>query len=376
MRIVQVAPEIAPGTGVGAVAHHLEAAFTRAGVATERHTLAEAHGAWLPPARGPFAKPVHALRVGWFTVVGALTLRRRLAADPDLVSLVHNDVYAGHVYVNHGILAMAMRARGRRRWWLNPLHAATYLRDRTRYRGRLHRAVVSLTTREADGLVETYGRLGAPCVVIGNGVDTEAFRPTTAHGRVTARARLGVPDDVDCALFVGHEPARKGLDLLLEAAAQRPELHVLVVGGTAEVLALVTDRWQARLGGRLHLAGRQPDAREALRAADVLVLPSSYEADALVVLEAMSAGVPVVATRVGAAPDLIDDGINGALVERTAADVAKGLAQVLGKDAAARAAGSAAARATALERTWDRVASRYLKLLTEIDAAHQPTEHR
>ena len=47
LRILQIAPEIAPGSGVGGVAHHLEESFERAGVTTERFTLADAHGAWL-----------------------------------------------------------------------------------------------------------------------------------------------------------------------------------------------------------------------------------------------------------------------------------------------------------------------------------------
>jgi len=368
MRVVQVAATIGPGTGVGGVAHHLEAAFTRAGVETSRHTLREAAPGWLLglPTTGPLAKPVHALRVLWFSYGGAVTLRRRLAADPGLVALVHNDVVAGDVYVNHGILAVAMRARGRRRWWLNPLHAATFLRDRSRYRGTAHRAVVSLTSDEAAGLAATYGRVAPRSEVIGNGVDTTTYQPPSPAERAAARTWLGVPEDVDCALFVGHEPERKGLGLLLEAAATRPGLHVLVVGGDDDVVARLDTDWRGRLGDRLHLAGRLPDARVALHAADVLVLPSAYEANALVVLEALAAGVPVVATRVGAAPDLLRDGVTGALVERTAESVAAGLARVLDLRPDLRDAASAAARATALQHTWDQVARRYLALLSDV----------
>src|SRR5690606_875955 len=121
----------------------------------------------------------HARDVVWFSTVGSRRARRYLAARPDAVSICHNDVMAGDIYVNHGLLEAAMRARGNYAWRMlrNPLHVFTALRDRIRYRGSIHRGIVALTSREAELLREIYGRVPAQVTVIPNGVDLDRFRP-------------------------------------------------------------------------------------------------------------------------------------------------------------------------------------------------------
>ena len=121
-------------------------------------------------------------------------------------------------------------------------------------------------------------------------------------------------------------------------------------------------RAQARRAGvadRVVFAGERPDPVPLLRASDVLVLPSAYEANALVVLEALACGVPVVSTRVGFAPDLIVDGENGFLVERDAAAIGARLAEL---DAQPLDAWRERARRTAEQHSWREVAGRYLAL--------------
>ncbi|MFD4994017.1 glycosyltransferase family 4 protein [Cellulosimicrobium cellulans] len=378
LRILQIAPEIAPGSGVGGVAHHLEEAFERAGVATGRFTLADARGDWLPePGPGVRGRLVLLARVVWFSTVGSVLARRRIARERQalrgsadaLVSICHNDVLAGDVYVNHGILRVAMRARGGYAWRMvrNPLHLFTAARDAVRYRGSSHRVVVNLTRSERDALRGTYPRLRARTVVIGNGVDVARFAPPAPAERARARAAAGVPEDAVHVVFVGHEFDRKGLDLLLAAAADLPAVHVSVVGGTPDMLADVRAR-VARLGttDRVHLSGRVPDPLPWLHAADALALPSAYEANALVVLEALACGVPVVATPVGYAPDVIEDGVTGWLVERTVDGVRTGLAAAAALDDDARHEVGARCRAAAERHDWDAVARRYLELATAL----------
>ncbi|MCO7274143.1 glycosyltransferase family 4 protein [Cellulosimicrobium cellulans] len=381
LRILQIAPEIAPGSGVGGVAHHLEEAFERAGVPTARFTLADARGTWLPePGPGVRGRLVLLARVVWFSTVGTVLARRRVArerrasrgAGDAVVSICHNDVLAGDVYVNHGILRVAMRARGGYAWRMarNPLHLFTAARDALRYRGRAHRVVVNLTRSERDALRSTYPRLRARAVVIGNGVDVARFAPPTPAERAAARTAAGVPAGAVHVVFVGHEFDRKGLDLVLAAALDLPDVHVSVVGGTPDMLADVRAR-VARLGtaGRVHLAGRVPDPRPWLHAADALALPSAYEANALVVLEALACGVPVVATPVGYAPDVVEDGVTGWLVDRTVEGVRTGLAAVAALDDDERAEVSARARAAAVRHDWDAVARRYLELAAALATA-------
>lgn len=369
MRVLQIAPEIAPGSGVGAVAYHLEAAWRRAGVKTGRFTLHHSRGDWLPgPGGGLRGRIALLARVVWFSTVGTWEARRIAAACPDAVIVCHNDALAGDVYVNHGILRVAMAARGRYLWRMmrNPLHLFTSIRDSVRYRGGTHRTVVSLTAAERVALLRTYPRMSARTVVIPNGVDTDRFRPPTQVERVHARSTIGVPEGVTNILFIGHEFDRKGLGLVLEAAVSLTDVHVSVVGGTSEMLVGVRHQ-VSRLGleDRVHLAG-QADPLAWLHAADALALPSAYEANALVVLEAMASGLPVVVTPVGYAPELVTDGVTGYLVERNAASVRAGLAAVADATPAQRTALARAARTRAEEHSWDRIAARYLDLFHEL----------
>lgn len=367
-RIVQIAPEIRAGSGVEGVAFQLEEQFRLTGVETERFTLREAGGAWIRlPERELARKAAVALRVVWFSTVGTIRARQFLALRPDAVAICHNDVLAGEIYVNHGILRAAMRARGRYAWRMmrNPLHLFTSMRDWVRYGSGIHRVVVNLTEAERALLVGTYPRLRPRTVVIPNGVDLGRFRPPLPGEKVAARARLSVDEGQTVAIFVGHEFERKGLPIAMEALRDAPDVVLVVVGRSPDMIADATGQ-AARIGiaDRVRFLGRQSDPLSFLHAGDVLVLPSAYEANALVVLEALACGLPVISTRVGFAPDIIEDGRNGFLVERCAADVARGLAAVARAD---RDELQLTARRTAERYSWQHVAQRYLDLIGEIE---------
>ena len=111
--IVQVAPEIGPGTGVGAVAFHLEREWTRQGHRVLRYTLRDSGAAFIPGARGGVSGRLALLaRVVWFSTLGTARARRFLQGHPGAVSICHNDALLGDVYVNHGLVQAAMRSRG------------------------------------------------------------------------------------------------------------------------------------------------------------------------------------------------------------------------------------------------------------------------
>jgi UDP-glucose:(heptosyl)LPS alpha-1,3-glucosyltransferase len=310
-------------------------------------------------------------RVVWFSTVGTRRARRYLGAHPDAVSVCHNDALAGDIYVNHGIVQAAMRARGH--YWFrmmrNPLHLFTTVRDRRRYtHAKTHRLVVNLVNDEERLLREAYPRLAIPTIVIGNGVDIERFSPPSEHARVEARTKLGLGPADRCVLFIGNEFGRKGLPALIEAVAGLgDDVHLFVVGGTPEMVrAEEATAGAVRLGARLHFAGAHPDPRPWLAAADVLASPSAYESYGLVVLEALACGVPVVATPTGCVPDVVVDGVNGAVVEGTGAAIEAGLRQVLSLD---RPTAATAARASAVEHSWSAVADRYLAVLSQLGHA-------
>ncbi|WES63886.1 glycosyltransferase family 4 protein [Microbacter sp. GSS18] len=363
-RIVQIAPEISPGSGIAGVAYELERRFAAAGVTVERFTMADARPTGPPAA--PRSRLGHAWDVVWFSTIGTARAKRFLAARPDAISICHNDAMTGDVYVNHGNLQASMRARGGY-WWRmvrNPVHLFTAARDRVRYRGDTHRAVVTLSAEETDRLVETAGGVRPPITVIPNGVDLERFRPPTPEERQSARAAAGIADDVPLAAFIGHEFDRKGLPLVLEALRELPAVHLLVIGGTPDEVQRGRRLAEHRgVADRVVFTGIDPDPVKRLWAADLFVLPSAYESSGLVFLEALATGLPVVATRVGVAPERID-GRNGRLTDRTAADVARGIREVLAESPAGV---RARARASVEDLGWDGVAGRYLDLVRRLD---------
>jgi glycosyltransferase involved in cell wall biosynthesis len=163
----------------------------------------------------------------------------------------------------------------------------------------------------------TYERIGLPAdriATVPNGV-----RPRDAGlGPERARAELGLDPEAPVVLTVGRLTVMKGQRHLVNAvpglAARFPGLQVVLIGHGHLREAL--ERQAADLGVAhvVHLAGHRPEARLLLDAADVFVLPSVNEAMPLALLEAMDAGLPVVATRVFGSAEVVVDGETGLLV--------------------------------------------------------------
>lgn len=180
--------------------------------------------------------------------------------------------------------------------------------------------------------------------------------PEARADRSAARARLDIAEDVPLVLAVGRLAHVKGFDVLMNAAAAltTPNAKVIVIGDG-----------EARAGLREHrsftLIGARDDAGALLAAADVVACPSRSEGFPQVPLHAMAAGVPVVATRVGGTPEVVEDGVTGLLVpsedpaalasaiDRLLAD--RALAEMLGKNGRERLQAQGLTKAAMLERT-------------------------
>ncbi|WP_448811685.1 glycosyltransferase family 4 protein [Agromyces bauzanensis] len=369
--IVQIVPFIGPGTGVAGVAWHLEKEFRALGARVERFTFDDAlRGRGRPwPKNRIRARIRGGWRMVWFSTVGTRRAREFLAARPDAVSICHNNVMAGDVYVNHGLLLASMRARGRSPWGIyrNPVHVFVYLRDRIRYRGRTHRAVVALSEADAADLRATYGPVRPELIVIPNGVDLDRFHPPTPEEREAARRLLHLGEEERVAMFLGHEFKRKGLRHAIEGLRYAPSVLLLVVGGTDDIIAEAKAQAEAAgVAPRVLLLGPRADPKKYLAASDIFVLPSAYEANALVVLEALASGLPVVATRVGFAPEIIVDGENGFLVERDAREVGERLELLATEEDLS--AWRRRARESVEPYGWPVIARRYLDLVEELAA--------
>jgi glycosyltransferase involved in cell wall biosynthesis len=126
--------------------------------------------------------------------------------------------------------------------------------------------------------------------------------------------------DKNLILFVGRDYFRKGLPTLIKALPlvlkEIPDARVVVIGPEYPHSRLAAKLISRHLPVKF-INGLPPEEiKKYFYQANLLVLPSEIEASGIVLLEAMAAGLPIVATRVGGIPEIIQDGINGILVER------------------------------------------------------------
>lgn len=140
--------------------------------------------------------------------------------------------------------------------------------------------------------------------VIPNGIAIDGLR-TDAGARAELREELGLGSDAVVFVVVGRLNPQKNHAGLLEALTRCPEGHLLVVG-EGELRAELEARVEALgLSSRVQFLGVRGDVPRLYAASDLLVLSSHYEGNPLVVMEAMAAGLPVVATAVGCVPELV-----------------------------------------------------------------------
>ena len=296
----------------------------------------------LCPSEGRLGAEIRALDVAWkpLPTVGArfslrpdrllravasmgkavVALRRQIGElKPDLV---HANT------IRSGILAtLATLGRGTPVVWhvhdilpKHPLSAAIRLFARSS--SRTHIVAVSHATAQAFcGGLDFQGRART----IHNGVDLERF-PLKASGASAFRDKFGIPQSAFLVCAVGQICERKGLRELIDAFERickgAPQMHLAIVGAVVfkhEESYYNTLREMAadsRCSERIHFTGELSNVSEVLQGSDLLVLNSSQEPFGLVLVEAMSSGTPVIATRVGGIPEIVTDQVNGWLVEK------------------------------------------------------------
>jgi glycosyltransferase involved in cell wall biosynthesis len=149
-----------------------------------------------------------------------------------------------------------------------------------------------------------------------NGVPLDFSRGADGE---SVRREFGISPSVPLMVSVGRLGSVKGHIHYVDAAEhvldEIPEARFLLAGSGAEEESLRREAAEHDLGDRFIFAGRRDDVADILSASDVVVVPSLYEGFGLVAVEAMAAGRPVIGTRVGGLPEVIDDGSTGILVE-------------------------------------------------------------
>lgn len=180
---------------------------------------------------------------------------------------------------------------------------------RALHRVAFRRGVVPVAVADevARSFREEYGF--APAATIPNGVDLTAL--TQPGARETWRRRQGFAPDAVLLVSVARLDSQKNPLLLIEAFAKGTVAHAdchLLLAGTGS-LAEAAQQAAARLGitERVHFLGVREDIPALLAASDGFVLASDWEGNPMSVMEAMAAGLPIVATAVGGVPDVVGD---------------------------------------------------------------------
>ncbi len=225
---------------------------------------------------------------------------------------------------------------------------------------------ITLTVSADDAAAARRLGIARRAEAIGNGRDPAIFRPDPA-ARARLRAELGTPPERLVVVIISRLARVKGYPELLAAMRALPEAELWVVG---ERLASDHGRDLAPLfaasglGTRLRMLGYREDTPAILAAADIFALPSHFEGLPMVVIEAMLAGLPVVATDIPGPCEQVLPGVTGRLVPRgEVAPLAAALTE-LAADPARRATMGEAGRARAIERYDEaRVLARTLDLL-------------
>lgn len=197
------------------------------------------------------------------------------------------------------------------------------------------RLIVTNSERTRRDVIERIGVVSERVKTIYYGIDAEKFRPADVFLRRELRQRFGWHPARPVALFIGNlGDGRKGFDILFEAWRQRCadptwDADLMVVGHGAELPAWKGKIAAAGLAERIHFLGFRQDVNDLLRAADLLVSPTRYEAYGLGVHEALCCGIPAIVTADAGVAERYVDGLRSLLLSDP--QDARALADCLGE---------------------------------------------
>jgi glycosyltransferase involved in cell wall biosynthesis len=301
VRVLHVDPERGWGGGEVQVTALLRE-LARRGHAS---VVAAVAGSPLASAATALGVPVEACTIRNHLDLRAVPRLRRLARDVDVVHF-------------HTARAHAMAP------WLGGTGARRIVTRRMDYVPRggpwarhLYNHAVDRVIAISDGVRAALVRAGVEpgrIRVVPSGVDVDALA-APAGAREALRVEWGVGRDETLVMVLGVLEERKGHAVLIDAATRMPRpVAVRYVFCGAGSLEPRLREAVAYSGLAVHFAGFRRDVAACLAAADVVVLPSLHEGLGVAALEAMAAGRPVVASRVGGLAEVIDDGVTGLLV--------------------------------------------------------------
>lgn len=298
------------------------ASFAGAPRSEERYGVTVTHPRYaLPPKIGMHIAP-RAMAQGARRAVAAAVAQATETPVLDAHYFYPDGVAAAHL-ADALSLPLIISARGSD---INLLPQNNAVRRRMLAAAQRAQALVAVS----EALGQRMAEIGMPADkihVLRNGVDLDHF---TVRDRAAERAALGL--DGPLILSVGNLYELKGHHLTIEAMVQHVEATLVIAGSGPEEAALRARAIELGVDARVHFVGSvaQSELVRYYNAADLLVLASSREGMANVLLEALACGTPTVVTPVGGNPEVVADRAAGVVLhERSAQAIADGILQVL-----------------------------------------------
>jgi glycosyltransferase involved in cell wall biosynthesis len=286
----------------------------------------------------------------------------------------HENVWHGNVQTIHvktvkrGLFEGRIGHRKVLRWLkvvLSPRLITYMALEHRRLSARQGVAMVAVSQNLQDEILVQYPKGASGLSVITPGVT----QPQHAMGQQQARSQLGVPADGVQALFVANDYTRKGLSTLLEAMQGMEGVYLLVVGHPGQIARYADVVAALNLQDRVHFLGSLQEMSAAYFAADVFVHPTLEDSFAMVVLEAMAHGVPVVVSS-GAycgISSLLTDEVDALILEQPQdVDVVRSAILRVLNDAVLAKKLSQAGKVFAHQHSWQLAAQAYDRLYAKL----------
>jgi len=272
-------------------------------------------------------------------------VQEKFAYDPTTVSRMRNliDSHNPHIIQTHSVKShflLRMTGAYRRHHWIAFHHGYTWTDLKVRLYNQLDRWSLPASSRVITvcrAFASELNLIGVPMERIAiqhNAV--KPFVPASAGEVAKLRERFRIPPDARILLNIGRLSCEKGQTELLNALAilRRQNIgvkfHLVLVGDGPDRQKLERTASRCGIADLITFASYQPAVSPYYTLADVMVLPSQSEGSPNVLLEAMAAGLPIVATRVGGVPEIVSDAKAALLVPaRDPAALAQGIAKVL-----------------------------------------------
>lgn len=305
--------------------------------------------------------PITASFHGGFARVFLSWIRYLARLSPDKIILAEGSFYdfslpivlAAFFIAQGNVWRMALHPAPERPKRPYTLHLGLGLGLSDRARAWFAKGILAVSNGVKERLVHTYGYDPGKISVVYNGIDTIRFSPGSRNDRKALRTALDIPEEAVIVVSTARLVPVKCLDRLIRAfhflASENRHLWLLLTGegplrGELETLAHSVDK-----GNKIKLLGHVPDVCPILQSSDIYVLPSDEEGFGLALVEAMACELVCVATKTVGPLEIIKDGWNGFLTDRTYDGVLEGLRQALRLGQQEREVMGSRARRTVIE---------------------------